>query len=61
MVEHYEIAGYGSAATWAEMLGRRDVRRLLGETLEEEKAADQKLTRLANPGVNQKSAQRKAA
>ncbi len=59
MVEHYEIAGYGSAATWAEMLGRQDVKRLLGETLDEEKAADQKLTRLANSGV--KSDQRKAA
>lgn len=60
-VEHYEIAGYGSAATWAEMLGRQDIKRLLGQTLEEEKAADEKLTQLATSGLNQRSAQRKAA
>lgn len=60
-VEHYEIASYGSAATWAEMLGRQDLKRLLGQTLEEEKAADEKLTELAASGLNQRSAQRKAA
>src|SRR5512133_3074775 len=45
-VEHYEIATYGSLATWAEMLGRNEVKMLLGETLEEEEQADKKLTML---------------
>ncbi len=60
-VEHYEIAAYGSAATWAEMLGRSDVKRLLGQTLEEEESTDEKLTMLAQAGINQSSAQRRKA
>jgi ferritin-like metal-binding protein YciE len=46
-VEHYEIAAYGSARTYAELLGDREAVRLLNETLEEEKAADAKLTQVA--------------
>jgi ferritin-like metal-binding protein YciE len=50
--EHYEIAAYGTATAWAEALGLSDVADLLGQTLEEEKAADQKLTTLAEQGIN---------
>jgi ferritin-like metal-binding protein YciE len=46
-VEHYEIAAYGSARTYAELLGESEIVRLLEKTLEEEKAADQKLTKVA--------------
>ncbi len=62
-VEHYEIAAYGSLATWADMLGRKDIKRVLGQTLEEEEQTDEKLTKLAEAGINQSSAQkmRKAA
>ncbi len=51
-IEHYEIAGYGTVATYAEMLGRRDDHRLLGETLSEEKMADDMLNRIAKSVVN---------
>jgi len=43
-VEHYEIAGYGTLIAWANSLGLDEVAELLNETLEEEKAADGKLT-----------------
>jgi len=43
-VEHYEIAGYGTVTAWARVLGLEDVAELLEQTLEEEKAADEKLT-----------------
>ncbi len=43
-VEHYEISGYGTVASWAESIGLADVAELLNETLEEEKTADAKLT-----------------
>lgn len=46
-VEHYEIAAYGSARTYAELLGERVAVQLLSQTLEEEKAADTKLTQVA--------------
>jgi ferritin-like metal-binding protein YciE len=55
-VEHYEIAAYGSLATWADMLGRQDIKQLFGQTLDEEKATDEKLTELAKSGLNQRSA-----
>ncbi len=55
-VEHYEIAAYGSAATWADMMGRKDIKELLGQTLDEEEKTDKKLTELARMGINQKSA-----
>ena len=51
-VEHYEIAGYGTAATIALTLGHDDVVALLQETLAEEKETDQKLTELAESTVN---------
>ena len=46
-VEHYEIAGYGTVRTFAELLGEDEAVSLLEETLEEEKETDQKLTQLA--------------
>ena len=46
-VEHYEIATYGTLATWADLLGHQDAKDLLGQTLEEEKEADEKLTMIA--------------
>jgi ferritin-like metal-binding protein YciE len=46
-VEHYEIAGYGTVAAWARTLGLEDVAELLEQTLTEEKAADEKLTEVA--------------
>ena len=46
-VEHYEIAAYGTLATWADLLGHQDAKDLLGQTLEEEKEADEKLTMIA--------------
>ena len=53
--EHYEIAAYGTLVAWAESMGHDDVATLLKETLEEEKAADQKLTQLAEGGINQQA------
>ncbi|HWG86321.1 MAG TPA: ferritin-like domain-containing protein [Candidatus Acidoferrales bacterium] len=46
-VEHYEIAGYGTVRTYAQLLGRKDWAQLLEQTLNEEKQADQKLNQLA--------------
>jgi len=46
-VEHYEMAGYGTARDFAKLLGMDDVVELLEETLKEEKAADQKLTTIS--------------
>jgi ferritin-like metal-binding protein YciE len=54
-VEHYEIAGYGSARTFAQTLGLREAASLLEQTLREEKAADQKLTQLAESMVNEEA------
>jgi ferritin-like metal-binding protein YciE len=56
-VEHYEIARYGTLIAWAEALGRDDVIRLLTTNLNEEKAADKKLSTVAvRKGVNRKAA-----
>jgi ferritin-like metal-binding protein YciE len=55
-VEHYEIARYGTLATWAKQLGHKEVLNLLLETLKEEEATDQKLTSLAKTAVNLKAA-----
>jgi ferritin-like metal-binding protein YciE len=52
-VEHYEIASYGSLCTFAELLGHEEDAELLKETLGEEKETDEKLTELAESGVNQ--------
>lgn len=51
-VEHYEMAGYGTARTFAQRLGHQDAARLLQETLDEEGAADKKLTQIAEAQVN---------
>jgi len=51
-IEHYELAGYGCLHTWARLLGEDDAADLLEETLEEEKAADEKLTELAENIIN---------
>jgi ferritin-like metal-binding protein YciE len=50
-VEHYEIAGYGTARTLADELGHDDVETLLNETLDEESNADKKLTQIATGGL----------
>ncbi len=55
-VEHYEISRYGALAAWARELGRNDCAELLHQTLEEERATDEKLTRLAEERVNRKAA-----
>ena len=46
-VEHYEMAGYGTVRTWANLLGKSEAEELLQETLDEEKEADEKLNQLA--------------
>ena len=53
--EHYEIASYGTLAYFAELLGHERAKDLLGETLDEEKAADEKLTQLAKSDVNRQA------
>jgi len=56
-VEHYEIARYGTLIAWAESLGHDDIIRLLTTNLNEEKAADKKLSTVAvRKGVNRKAA-----
>jgi len=54
--EHYEMAAYGSLMAWARALGHDDVAELLSASLEEEKAADKKLTELAEAGLNDAAA-----
>ena len=54
-VEHYEIARYGTLIAWAESLGHDDIIRLLNTNLKEEKAADKKLTRIAEQSVNRRA------
>ena len=54
-VEHYEISRYGTLRTWAEELALTDVASLLEETLSEEKATDEALTRIAESVVNQEA------
>lgn len=58
-VEHYEIARYGTLCAWAKQLGMQEAAQLLSETLKEESATDQKLTKLAQTTLN--SAAKKAA
>ena len=55
-VEHYEIARYGTLIAWAKQLGRNDCASLLQKNLDEEKAADKKLTELAEARLNIKAA-----
>jgi ferritin-like metal-binding protein YciE len=54
-VEHYEISGYGSARTHAELLGNDEAVSLLEETLEEEKSTDERLTELAESIINEEA------
>jgi ferritin-like metal-binding protein YciE len=56
-VEHYEMASYGTARTYATVLGEPEVARLLEDTLQEEKNADLKLTEIAEGRVNNRAAQ----
>jgi ferritin-like metal-binding protein YciE len=55
-VEHYEIATYGTLVTWAKLLDHTKAATLLGQTLEEEKATDEKLSELAESFVNERAA-----
>jgi hypothetical protein len=55
-VEHYEIASYGTVRTYAQVLGEKGVAKLMTQTLKEEKAADKKLTGIAEGGVNRTAA-----
>jgi ferritin-like metal-binding protein YciE len=54
-VEHYEIAGYGSTRTHAQMMANHEAADLLDETLEEEKAANQRLNELARSVINDRA------
>ena len=51
-VEHYEMAGYGTAAAYAKLLGEKDAEKLLRQSLDEEKEADEKLSQLAEKRIN---------
>jgi ferritin-like metal-binding protein YciE len=54
--EHYEMAAYGTLIAWAQSMGHTEATNLLQEILDEEKAADQKLSSLAEGGINQEAA-----
>jgi ferritin-like metal-binding protein YciE len=54
-VEHYEIASYGTARTFAQQLGKQEAAQLLQQTLNEESATNEKLTALAVGGINQEA------
>src|SRR5262245_40030850 len=54
--EHYEIGAYGSVIAWAEAMGHKEAVTLLQQNLNEEKAADRKLSSIAEGGVNQQAA-----
>jgi ferritin-like metal-binding protein YciE len=54
-VEHYEISRYGTLIAWAEELGLEEAVSLLEETLEEEKATDETLTKIAETAINQQA------
>src|SRR4051794_31960005 len=60
-VEHYEIAGYGTARTYARLLGDWEGERLLQQTLDDEGATDHRLSDLATSGINQDAGQHAAA
>src|SRR6187402_2339243 len=55
--EHYEMAAYGTLVAWAKAMGHTEAADLLQETLDEEKAADEKLSALAEGGINQAAAE----
>jgi len=54
--EHYEMAAYGTLVAWARVMGHDDAAKLLQQNLDEEKAADRKLSQLAEGGLNQEAA-----
>ena len=54
--EHYEMAAYGTLIAWAQAMGHTEAARLLQQNLNEEKAADKKLSSLAEGGINQSAA-----
>jgi ferritin-like metal-binding protein YciE len=54
--EHYEMAAYGTLVAWAEAMGHTDAAEILQEILDEEKAADKKLSDIAESGINQSAA-----
>ena len=54
--EHYEMAAYGTLIAWARAMGHAEVADLLQQTLDEEKAADEKLSGLAEGGINRDAA-----
>ena len=54
--EHYEMAAYGTLVAWAQAMGHTQAAKLLQQTLDEEKAADKKLSGLAEGGINQSAA-----
>jgi len=54
--EHYEMAAYGTLVAWARAMGHSEAAKLLQQTLDEEKAADKKLSGLAEGGINQSAA-----
>jgi ferritin-like metal-binding protein YciE len=54
--EHYEMAAYGTLVAWARVMGHEEAADLLQQTLDEEKAADEKLSMLAEEGINQEAA-----
>jgi len=54
--EHYEMAAYGTLVAWARVMGHDEAAKLLQKNLDEEKAADQKLSQLAEGGLNQEAA-----
>ncbi|RYY19858.1 MAG: ferritin-like domain-containing protein, partial [Chitinophagaceae bacterium] len=56
-IEHYEIATYGGLAQLAKTLGLSEVKNLLGQTLDEEKQADELLTQVAENNINVKAAE----
>lgn len=60
-VEHYEIAAYGSLQAWARLMQEEEAAELLGETLEEEKAANAKLTEAAEGAINREENERESA
>lgn len=55
-VEHYEMTRYGTLVAWAKQLGRNDCASVLQQNLDEERAADKKLTTLAESSINRKAA-----
>ena len=54
--EHYEMAAYGTLVAWAKAMGHEEAARLLEQNLEEEKGADEKLTQIAESGINREAA-----